>query len=136
MTKKSYEELLSKIEEKHRLVGRYLLKMIENNHKYRIDYSTLTENLDKKIDWHVGLPHVLGDISSLCFYLKLPMISVVVINKLEVRPGNGFFKLYDIYHDTHCAGNLELEIKIEESERKQVIDCKDWSKLKKVLNIE
>lgn len=135
MTKKSYEELLSKIEEKHRIVGKYLLKMIENNHKYRIDYSSLTKSLGEKIDWHVGLPHLLGDISGLCFYLKLPMISVVVINKSEARPGNGFFKLYDMYHNTHCAGILASEIKIEEEERLNVINCKDWSKLKEVLDI-
>ena len=133
------EELISKITDEHRYLAKEMVKFAQEG-QVRIAYGELSDLIFKKyninIDPHTVMRHRLGLISEICYYLGLPMLSVIVINQAEQIPMDGFYELYDKLHGTSYKGNKYFEEKIRKEIKNAVMNCKDWDKLLKFLNIE
>lgn len=126
------EELIEKITDEHRVLAKEMVRFAKEG-QVRISYGELSNLIFKKysisIDPHTVMRYRLGLISEICFYLDLPMLSVIVINQLAQIPKEGFYELYDKLHGTHYRGNEYFEEKIRKEMKQAVIDCKDWDKL-------
>lgn len=105
----------------------------------RIEYGNLSKILLEKyktdINPHTVLPSMIGNISKLCHSLRLPMLSIVVVNSQTQLPGEGFYKLYDELHNTHICGNKFFEDKIRKQIKNDLLNCKNWNRLTDYLNI-
>lgn len=73
-------------------VGIMLLNHIIQSNEL-ITYGDLTKKISYPINPR-NLDHPLGCISDACKENKLPLLSVMVVNKETLRPGPGFFKYF------------------------------------------
>lgn len=94
----------------------------------------LSAQLGRKIDPHYNLAAPLGNVSTLCYELGLPLISARVIysgaNNLK-QIGEGFYplacELKPEYKDMDPVAVWKKELRLIES-------CSDWSRLQNYLN--
>lgn len=98
-------------------------------------YSVIYGDLTKKygIDPHSKMvSDALGNISTLCFELGLPLISVMGVLKDTHYPADGFNTICKIL-GVHQELNVFQQI---EAEQRAVRECKDWWRLAEYLNID
>lgn len=96
-----------------------LTHVIRNPQNPCITYSDLSRLCQGKVHYR-NLDAPLGEISELCKLNDLPLISAVVYNKAENRPGAGFFR----YFFPHLP-EKDWDEKFVEC-TKQVMRCKQW----------
>jgi len=131
------KDLLSKVSDKHKLVAKELLLMLDP----RIEYGELSKLIKEKynveINPHMEMAHILGVISSLAHELNLPMLSSIVVNKETHYPGQQFYELYDLLNETDLT-NASDKIKetIVKYEQNYTKSCKNWKELEKTLGIK
>lgn len=74
----------------------------------------------------------IGELSTICYRMGLPLISCIVINKEDLIPGSGFFKLYGELTGRKLKKEELDRIWLDESEK--CLRCKDWDKLLLAVN--
>lgn len=97
----------------------------------------LLENMKTKygVDIKTQLQKLLCDIANLCHSkLNLPILSAIVVDNETQLPSTDFFKLYDELKNTTYLGNRELEIKCFDEIKQEILNCKNFNKLKEYLN--
>ena len=111
-----------------KLVAQKLITyVIENPENPCITYKELSQLCENKIH-HRNLDEPLGEISNLCSENGLPLISSVVYNKNENRPGSGFFK-YFFPQLSEKDWDKEFVKCV-----KQVKACKKWKEFIKIFD--
>lgn len=96
-----------------------LTYVIKNQKNPCITYGELSRLCQGKVHYR-NLDAPLGEISDLCKLNNLPLVSAVVYNKNENRPGTGFFR---------CFFPQLKEKDFDEKFvvcTKQVIACREW----------
>ncbi|MEG6586327.1 HNH endonuclease [Dendrosporobacter sp. 1207_IL3150] len=90
-----------------------------------IYYHELAERINPPI-FHRNVGKQIGEVSTLCHELGLPLLSAKVVNKDTNTAGAGFYPLYEMYGiDTQGLSEKEL-FKLE---LKKIRECKEWYKL-------
>jgi len=74
----------------------------------------------------------IGELSAICYRLGLPLISSIVINKDDLIPGPGFFKLYSDLTGRKVKKEDSEIIWLEES--RKCFECEDWDRLLLEIN--
>lgn len=109
-------------------------ELLKELNKDRFNACITYDDLSCRLNRRVGprqLAGFLGDISTWCKQIDAPMLSVLVINKHENKPGHGFFLLYsDLYGR---KGKKEDEDLIFIQELKKVQQYNHWDDLKDLL---
>ena len=118
------------------IIAKVLFDFFEStNHEALITYGGSSKKLNE-----LGLKHKadvlhkpLDSINRWCdYYYNAPMISVIVINHAEGRPGDGFYKLYQ-----DIKGNKVDDLhknEIFSNEWKKVRDYQEWDKLHCIIS--
>lgn len=122
-----------RITDVHEDIVKVLLAGLRRNSKQAIiTYTDLCNRIGNQVNCR-NVASYLGDISCWCDEIGAPMLSVLVINKHDNRPGQGFFKLYAELHDMSMK-SLDEEL-IFVSEFQKVSRYRDWKKLEAHLGI-
>lgn len=101
--------------------------VIQNPENPYITYGELSALCQHKIH-HRNLDEALGELSELCRLNKLPLITSVVYNKKENRPGAGFFKYFFSQLPEKDWDKKFIECS------KEVMACKEWSNFIKIFD--
>ena len=112
-------------------VGRILLNRLQsaiNDEEILITYGDLAKELPYDINPR-NLDHPLGELSTICIELGLPLISTIVINRDSYQPGAGYFKYF------FPAAKEADWIRIFSEQYKLVKQCHDWSPLADKLGL-
>lgn len=109
------------------IVNVLLKELKKNKGNACMTYSELSCRIGDRVGPR-NLDRYLGDISSQCKDIGAPMLSVMVINKNENKPGSGFFRLYfDLYGRRVKKADEDM---IFVKELKAVQRYKHWNQLK------
>lgn len=100
--------------------------VIQNPKNPCISYGDLSKLCQGKVHYR-NLDAPLGEISELCRLNKLPLISVVVYNKTENRPGTGFFRYFFPQLPEKDWDEKFIDC------TKQVMACKEWKNFIKIF---
>lgn len=113
--------------------AKILIENIENakeEHEIWITYKDVSFNLYRNAGINIEpllTKDYIGELSAICYRIGLPLISCIVINKDQLKPGLGFFKLYSDLTGRKLKKEDSDKIWIEES--KKCFRCKNWNKL-------
>lgn len=100
-----------------------------------LTYKDLSINLYRNAGINIkprDTKNYIGELSIICYSIGLPLISCIVINSNDLKPGSGFFKLYGDLTGRKLKDEEWDIIWLEES--KKCFQCKDWDKLLLEIN--
>ena len=97
-----------------------------------ITYSELCQKIGNQVNCR-NVASYLGDISCWCNEIGAPMLSALVINRKNNRPGKGFYKLYSELHETSLK-NMDEEL-VFVYELKRIFNYHNWMDFKFYLGI-
>jgi len=120
-----------KLTEQQTKLAEQLLKSIINREPV-VEYNELATRIRPPIFWRqVG--HEIGEISKLCYKLRLPLLSAKVISRGKGTAGEGFFDLMkELGIDTEGKSEKELF----SQELKKIRECSEWYKLAEYLGLD
>lgn len=117
----------------HEDIVKVLIERLQNKQGHPVfTYDELCKKIGNQVNCRNIAPY-LGDISCWCDEIGAPMISVMVINRNNNRPGKGFYKLYAELHGTSIR-NMDEELTFI-SELKKVQKYRNWEEVKFYLGI-
>jgi hypothetical protein len=120
---------LNVLTDTHIAIARELLNKIENEKDdIKITYGELSKRLGG-YPHHRHLDKYLGCLSSLCRANDLPLISTIVVNGQTNIAGDGYFSEFFGHLMTKQQKEKQYEKCLDMVKR-----CKDWDKLKYILN--
>lgn len=114
--------------------------LLENvlNHKGKLTYTEvaeeLTKRLNRKVNAHYNLGTPLGNVSTLCFELGLPLLSAWVIysGATDVKViGDGFYPFASQFRPEYK--NMD-PVAAWKNELKLIRECSNWHRLRDYLN--
>jgi hypothetical protein len=114
--------------------------LLENvlNHKGKPTYTEvakeLSKRLSKDINPHYSLANPLGNVSSLCFELGLPLLSARVVykNTTDMKViGDGFKSLASTYRPEYK--NMD-SVEVWKNELRLIRECSHWHRLREYLD--
>ena len=117
----------------HEDIVKVLLERLQKNPgKAILTYDELCKKIGNQVNCR-NIASYLGDISCWCDEIGAPMLSVLVYNRNNNRPGKGFYKLYAQLYGTTLK-NVDEELAFV-SELQKVIKYRNWKDLKFYLGI-
>jgi len=113
--------------------AKILVENIENANVMEeiwITYKDLSKSLQRNAGINIEplfTKEYIGELSIIGYRIGLPLISCIVINMEDLKPGPGFFKLYSDLTGKKLKRQEWDIIWLEESNK--CFQCKDWEKL-------
>lgn len=119
-------------------LARILLDSVVNK-TGRLTYKEIAEQLSvklgRKINAHYNLTIPLVNVSSLCFSMGLPLLSANAVysnaTSVSTAVGEGFYSMACELRPEYRA---LTPVEAWKSERKRILQCKDWDKLDSFLS--
>ena len=117
----------------HEDIVKVLVGRLNKNPEHAIiTYDELCKTIGNQVDCR-NIASYLGDISCWCTEIGAPMLSALVINQKNNRPGKGFYKLYAELYGVPVRSLDEDVVFVSEYEK--VSEYPKWDDLKFYLGI-
>lgn len=110
-------------------IAKLLVEAAKNNET--ITYSQVSNRLNNKIA-PKNLGHPIGELSKKAYEMRLPLISVIVVNSDSGVPGDGFYKIYSDLKgvsESEAMNNFQQEIE-------EVYNCNRWEEFLRSFGFE